>query len=215
MEFLKKIKFLLWIVVFFGAITAYVDYNRLLDGDLPVFCKDVYDPSSRIETFRGIFYIAERQVKRDPNEALALSSEVQYRFLNQKISIQPKAVRSDHSFVLYVTPSESCPGEESLYQELEGKNIYFDCISSIRIKNINEKDSKDLKDVLLEDSSVLDDLLLEMSFTGIEEDQSTERYVVEDSSFATHSFYLYRCHQEENHDIHISMNSEKRDYCSK
>ncbi len=214
MGIINKIRFLLWIFVFFGIITAYVDYNRMINGQVPVFCKVTYDEFQKLETFRGIFYVANRTVTRNPKERLAISSNIHYQFLNQDIHIKLKPVSKDHDFVLYVTPSLYCPDDLRVYHEFEDKKIYIDCIANIRVKYKEEKESRYLNEILAEDSSVLNDILLNMSFTGIEDNKTTERYLVNDSSFTSNPFYLYKCHNGNNRDIYITMNPNKRNYCS-
>ena len=70
-----------------------------------------------------------------------------------------------------------------------------------------------MSDVLAEDPSVLNDILMKMAFTGIEADQSTERYVTTNNGFSTKPFYIYRCHKGDSRDVFITMNSGRRNYC--
>ncbi|MBR3210600.1 MAG: hypothetical protein IKF71_01525 [Bacilli bacterium] len=212
MRILNKIRLLLWILVFFGAATAYVDYQLMQRGELPVFCKVEYNQFHKKETFRGIFYVAERTIRRNPSERLSISSDIQYRFLNQVVNIRTKPVSRENEYVMYVTPSSDCPNDRHVYQELEGKKVFIECISSLKLKNVKEKESKEFNEVLSEKPTFLNDLLMKMSFTGIDEG-GTERYVVKDPSFTTQTFYLYQCHNGSNRDVTISLNSEMYDIC--
>ena len=61
--FLKAIKNLLVIVIVLGFLTAGVDYARMNAGDAPIFNIKSYDQTTNIQTYRGLFYVAERKVK--------------------------------------------------------------------------------------------------------------------------------------------------------
>ena len=213
MSFLNKIRLVLWVIAIAGAATAYLDYDRLVNGEIPVFCKKEYNQSEKIETFRGLFYIADRQVKYDTREQLYISSNVRYRYLNKTLKIDNPIPYKQNDFVLYITPSLYCPSVRS-YQELEGKRVMIDCIASIKIKKSNESVSKDLNEVLAEDPSVLDDITLKMTFTGIEDDHTTERYKTTGNGFSNIPFYIYKCHKGESYrDVYITTNSNRRNYC--
>ena len=88
MRFLNKIRLVLWVLAIAGAATAYLDYDRLVNGEIPVFCKKIYNETQKIETFRGLFYVADRKIKYDTREQLYLSSDVHYRYLNKILIIQ-------------------------------------------------------------------------------------------------------------------------------
>lgn len=208
----NKVRLLLWLVVIFGAATAYVDYDRLENGKLPVFCQESYNSIQKVETFRGLFYIAERKVRRDPKERLGISSDVHFRFLHKNLTVQVKPIINQRDFVLYVTPSLTCPNL-ILYHELENKKVYTDCIASIKYKKKDESESKDLNEVLTEESSALDDVIIRASFTGIDNDKTTEKYIMKDTTVTDRVFYIYKCHNGSNRNVYITMNPNKSKYC--
>ena len=211
MDLLNKIRFLLWILVLAGAATAYLDYCRLVQGEIPIFCKTTYNEKTKVETFRGLFYVAERTVKHNTDERLGLSSNVSYSFLHKTLKIKTQRPKTTYDFVLYVTPSIECPTPTKVYTELEDKKVYIDCIASIRIKNKDEEQSKDLNEVLLENPSILEDIILNTKFTGIDKDHTTEKYMTTDTTFANQILYIYKC---SNKDIYITKNPNKLDnYC--
>lgn len=213
MAFLNKIRLLLWIIAIAGAATAYLDYDRLMNGEIPVFCKKEYNQTEKVETFRGLFYIANRTIKHDTREQLYMSSNVQYRYLNKTINIDNHIPYKQNDFVLYITPSLYCPSVR-LYQELEGKRIMIDCIASIKIKKANESVSKDLNEVIAEDPSIIDEITKKMAFTGIEDDKTTERYKTISNGFSNIPFYIYKCHRGESYrDVYITKNGDRRNYC--
>ena len=79
--FLKAIKNVLVIIIMLGFLSAGIDYVRMNSGDVPIFNISSYDQTSNIETFRGLFYIAQRKVKASVNEPLVDSSDMQYKIL--------------------------------------------------------------------------------------------------------------------------------------
>ena len=214
MRLINRIRLLLWILVIAGAGTAYLDYDRLVQGELPVFCKTTYNEKTKVETFRGLFYVAERTVKHNTKERLELSSNVKYSFLHKTLKIKDKHPQTTYDFVLYVTPSLSCPTPARVYAELEDKNVYIDCIASIRIKNKKEKESKDLGETIKEDPTIIDEIINNVTFTGIDKDKTTEHYMTTDDTFSNKQLYIYRCHGNNSRNVYITMNPNKLDsYC--
>ena len=216
MELIKKIRNLLFIFVIFGAATAYLDYTRIIDGEIPVFCKKTYNEKEKLETFRGLFYVAERTVKRSTREKLELSSNIKYKFLNQTLNIKVKHPKEEQEYVIYITPTIECPSPSKLYFELEDKKVYIDCIASIRLKEQNEKESKDLSTVLEESPNKLDDIINKLTFMGIDGDKSTEKYETINENFSNQKLYVYKCHKSDVKDVYITLNSKKEDnHCTK
>ena len=213
MGLLKKIRNLLFLFVLIAAGTAYWDYNQMRQGNYPIFCKDSYNAKTKIETCRGIFYIAERKVKRDTSERLELSKNIKYKYLNQTASIQLPHPKDEKEFVLLVSANNTC-GSSVLYYEWDDKKLYLDCIDSIRVKAKDEKNSKELKDALNDSASLIEDVLMNLSFVGKDVDGVTEKYMTMDDSFATRRIYAYRCHNGVVNDIYLTMNPVMApDYC--
>lgn len=215
MKTLNRIKLLLWLIVFVGAGSAYYDYTRITDGLTPVFCKRSYDERSKVETFRGLFYVAERTVKVSTEETLNISSDISYRFLNQRLNIKVKAPKDEYDFVLLVTPAIQCPSPSKLYYEWEYNKLYLDCVIDIKVKEKDSKEAISLKEDLEKNPSRVEDILKNFDFVGIANDKSTERYVTKDTSFSNKKLYAYRCHNQESKDIYITMNPNMApDYCT-
>ena len=215
MEFLKKVRNLLFIFVIVGGVTAYIDYTRMIEGENPVFCKSTYDEKAKEETCRGIFYIENRDIKQSPREKLNISSNVRYRIANQIIPIKLKSPKVTKDFVLYVTPSITCPSPSHLFYENDNQKIYLDCIASIKVKDKNQKESKDLKDALEENPSLIEDIIKNLSFTGYETDNTTEKYITTTDEFSNKKITVYRCSNNIN-DIYLTMNNTMaEDYCTK
>ena len=212
MSFLKKIRNLLFIFVILGAATAYLDYYRMTIGEVPLFCKKSYNPRTKIEEFRGIFYIAERTVKNSTKETLNLSSNVKYRFLTKTLKIKQKHPKDHYDFILYVTPSIECPSPSSLYYMGEEK-IYIDCIHKIEVKEKKSKEKIELKDYLAKNPESIEDIIKELSLTGIVNDKA-EKYIDKKDSFIVGHLTVYRCINESK-SIYLTNSMEMvDDYCT-
>lgn len=212
MRFLKKIRNLLFIFVLFGAVTAFYDYTNILKGNSPIFCIEQYNDKSKTEKFRGIFYIIERKVKQSPKEKMNLSNDITYKFLTKTIAIQLDRPKDQYQYTLLVTPATECLSNVMLYTELENKKIYLDCITSIRLKEKGKKNSKDLKEVLEKNPNQMEDILKNISYVGLEKDQTTEKYRSLDDTFVNREIIVYRCNNEEE-DIYITNNNKEQNYC--
>ena len=211
MEFLNKIRLLLWIFVIVGIATAYIDYTRVTTGEAPVFCTETYDERTKEDKCRGIFYVMDRVVKRSPSERLNLSKKIEYRYLNQKVNIKLPVPKKKQDFVLSVTPSIDCPNN-NLYFEKEEQLIYIDCIASIRYKETNKKESVDLKEALEKDPTIIESIIKNLSLTGVGPDKVTEEYITLDDKFVNKNIKIYRCNKNK---IIITLNNNKSfDYCS-
>ena len=214
MKVLKTIWWLLFIFVLFGAATAYLDYYNLTLGKAPVFCKKEYNEKTKVETSRGIFYIVERTTKQNPNETFNLSSNIKYRFLNKTLKIKLSSPKEKYDFILQVTPSIECPSPSRLYAELEDKKIYLDCIAEIHLKEASKKESVDLQEDFKGNPDRIEDIIKNLSFVGIEDDKTTEKYVTKDDTFSSKKLIIYRCNNETK-DIYITQNNKmESNYCT-
>ncbi len=214
MSLLKIIRNLLIIAIFFGIVSAYIDYSRVIVGEKPVFCISTYNYDAHKESFRGLFYIVDRDVKYDPYERLEMSSNIKYRFLNQKLDITVPRTKVAKDYVLFVNKSLHCPLPSKLLVELEDKKVFIDCIDSIKYKTIKDKEYKDLGEVLKEKPKLLDTFINDLSFMGICNDKTTEIYKSLDDVFVNQTLYVYRCKGQVN-DVYITTNPRKEsNYCT-
>ena len=211
---LKTIRNLLIIVMIFGVVTAVVDYYRLTIGEKPVFCLDSYDYNTNKETFRGIFYIADRDINHSTSERLEMSYNIRYRFLIKelKITIPHPKVTSD--YVLFVKKSLDCPLPARLYVDGEDKKIYIDCIDSIKYKDKKNKKYKSLDEVLKDKPKLIDDIINKLTLVGVGSDRTTEKYEALDDTFVNQHLYVYKCNNNVK-DIYITMNPiQEKNYCT-
>ena len=214
MGLLKKIRNLLFLFVIIAAGTAYWDYYQMRQGNYPIFCKDSYVAKTKIETCRGIFYIAERKVKQNTSERLELSKNIKYKVLNQTLKINLPRPKEKKEFVLLVHPNNMC-GSSTLYYEWDDHKLYLDCIASIRVKNTDESKSQELNEALDSNPSLVEDILMNLSFMGKDIDGITERYAALDDQFSTKRIIAYRCHNGLVNDIYLTLNPAMAlDYCT-
>ena len=214
MSLLKTIKNLLLIVLLFGIVSAGVDYYRITNGLRPIFCQTTYNEKSRHETFRGLFYIAERKTKHSPSEELALSSNIKYRFLIKVLDIKLPTPVETKGYALVVRQREICPSGSKLYAEFDDKKIYIDCIEKITYKEKNSKKAIGLDEALQKDENLIEEILGDLSLVGMYNDEVTEVYVAEEDIITNKKLYVYRCNSK-TEDIYITLNNKmERDYCS-
>lgn len=210
MKFWKFLRNIFLIIMILGIATAGVDYYRVTNGNTPIFAIKQFDKKGKHETFRGIFYIIERDIKWDQYEAFNLSSNIKYRILHKIIPITLERPKQTYDFVLYVSPN-NC-NNSTLYMELEDKKVYLDCISTIKVKEKNEKQSYELK----EKQELVEDILLNLDYTGTTSDKTTEKFVNKSDEFVNKNIVVYKCNKEDVKDIYITMNKkQEKDYCMK
>ena len=211
MEFFKKVRNFLMIFFLFCCGTAGYDYYRMTVGEIPIFCVKEYNEKTHIESYRGFFYTGERTVKWDRRETLNLSSNIKFVVLTKEIPITLERPLVKNDYVLYVTPSED--GNSILYYETKEGKLYFNGISSIKVKKEKEKESVELKEALQKDKNLLDVLIDKIDFRGIVSDRKVEKYQTKEDSFVMGEFYVYRCHNETNDIYIVQEEALKEDYC--
>ena len=212
MEFFKKVRNFLWIFFLFSCITAGIDYYRLTIGKIPIFCIKEYNERTKIESYRGFFYIAERTVKWDRREALNLSSNIKYQVLTKELTITLERPKQIYHYVLYVTPDLENQ-ESTLYYETKNQKLYFNGIKEIEIKKEKDKKKISLKEAFQKDPKLLEDIMSELSLTGQIENNKMEKYIAKKDTFVLGDLFAYRCHNELG-DIYFTNKEEiQEDYC--
>jgi len=212
MNFLRKVRNFLLLFVFFAIVTAGVDYYRLTEGKIPVFCIKEYNKKTKVENYRGIFYIAERTVKENTKETLNLSSNIKYRILTFIIDIDLERPKQTYNYILYVKESDNCTTNATLYYQKD-KKVYIDCLNTIKIKEKNKKESVELKDYLNNNPNEIENILNQLSLTGTINNK-VEKYVSKEDTFVIGKLIAYRCINEVD-DIYLTTSDVlKDDYCT-
>lgn len=215
MKVIKAIRNVLIIVVILGIITAYIDYTRMTKGNTPLFNKESFNEKTKVETYRGLFYIAERTVKLDKRESLSSSSDIKYKFLKYDIDIK-KTNDSKESEVLILTKVQDKCEEKSklLYADLNRK-YYTYCLDSIKI--IEEKNkSKDILEYVKKDDEIIKILESNMEYRGLYKDGTTQMYKSELYDISNNGLAMYICNTKNIDDVYLvprNIEMMPNDFC--
>lgn len=201
--FLKAIKNVLVIIIMLGFLSAGIDYVRMNSGDVPIFNISSYDQTSNIETFRGLFYIAQRKVKASVNEPLVDSSDMQYKILIFDLKV-PRKFNSADTFTLETKVIDNCHDRSVLYFANTKIKVYTYCLESINITDGGK--TKDLLSYLEKDHKIIDDIDNKLDFTGIYKDKTTLMFQAKNDEFTNNGLTMYRCNKEYINDVYLAPN---------
>ena len=201
--FLKAIKNVLVILIMLGFLSAGIDYVRMNSGDVPIFNISSYDQTSNIETFRGLFYIAQRKVKASVNEPLVDSSDMQYKILIFDLKV-PRKFNSTDTFTLETKVIDNCHDRSVLYFANTKIKVYTYCLESINITDGGK--TKDLLSYLEKDHKIIDDIDNKLDFTGIYKDKTTLMFQAKNDEFTNNGLTMYRCNKEYINDVYLAPN---------
>lgn len=201
--FLKAIKNVLVIIIMLGFLSAGIDYVRMNSGDVPIFNISSYDQTSNIETFRGLFYIAQRKVKASVNEPLVDSSDMQYKILIFDLKV-PRKFNSADTFTLETKVIDNCHDKSVLYFANTKIKVYTYCLESINITDGGK--TKDLLSYLEKDHKIIDDIDNKLDFTGIYKDKTTLMFQAKNDEFTNNGLTMYRCNKEYINDVYLAPN---------
>lgn len=201
--FLKAIKNVLVIIIMLGFLSAGIDYVRMNSGDVPIFNISSYDQTSSIETFRGLFYIAQRKVKASVNEPLVDSSDMQYKILIFDLKV-PRKFNSADTFTLETKVIDNCHDRSVLYFANTKIKVYTYCLESINITDGGK--TKDLLSYLEKDHKIIDDIDNKLDFTGIYKDKTTLMFQAKNDEFTNNRLTMYRCNKEYINDVYLAPN---------
>ena len=201
--FLKAIKNVLVIIIMLGFLSAGVDYVRMNSGDVPIFNISSYDQTSNIETFRGLFYIAQRKIKASVNEPLVDSSDMQYKILIFDLKV-PRKFNSADTFTLETKVIDNCHDRSVLYFANTKIKVYTYCLESINITDGGK--TKDLLSYLEKDHKIIDDIDNKLDFTGIYKDKTTLMFQAKNDEFTNNGLTMYRCNKEYINDVYLAPN---------
>ena len=201
--FLLSFKNVLVIIIMLGFLSAGIDYVRMNSGDVPIFNISSYDQTSNIETFRGLFYIAQRKVKASVNEPLVDSSDMQYKILIFDLKV-PRKFNSTDTFTLETKVIDNCHDRSVLYFANTKIKVYTYCLESINITDGGK--TKDLLSYLEKDHKIIDDIDNKLDFTGIYKDKTTLMFQAKNDEFTNNGLTMYRCNKEYINDVYLAPN---------
>lgn len=215
MKVIKVIRNFLIIVVILGLITAIVDYNRMTKGKTPLFSMQSYSEKTRIEKYRGIFYIAERKVIRDKKESLSSSSEIKYRFLTYDLDIPKVNIAKKNNYIILTKEQEKCDSKSKLlYADLDRK-YYTYCLDEIKIKELNSE-SKSLLDYVKKDDTIIKEFEQIMDYRGLYKDGTTQMFKTDKGILSNNGLAMYICNKKNINDVYIvprDIKMQENDFC--
>lgn len=214
-KFIGTIKELILLFILIGAASALIDYARIAGGEIPVFCIKHYNKTTKIESFRGLFYQASRKVHISTEEKLVDSTDIKYEVFTKEIEVPQQFKEQDFDYTLSITKQEECNSQSKLYFADTNTKLYTYCIEKIELKEAGRDEKKDLIEYLRKDSTLMEDIVNRMTYTGIDSDDSTLKFKKIDDSLTTDAIKMYRCHKKNINDIYILPESEAKqdDFC--
>ena len=210
---LKKIRNFLIILVIFGVSSAFIDYYRMNSGQAPIFNISKYDESTKIQSYRGLFYQASRKVKVSTNESLVDSSDIEYTVLNQKLKVPKQYKEHSLDFTIKTKVDKSCTiGSVLYYADLDTK-IYLYCIDEINVTSENK--TKSLLDYLKKDSKFMGNFDNNLAYNGLSNDMSTEVFT-DLYNLSNNGLTMYKCHRTNVNDVYLAPKgtSFQNDFCT-
>lgn len=202
MKFLKLIRNIIFLVIIFGAVTAFVDYTRMLSGSEPIFNISSYNSSKHVENYRGLFYQASRKTKVNNQESLMDSSEIKFFVLTKQIDVPSQFNEDKFEYIIKPVSSDGCDGASKLYYADTNIKIYSYCIDSFSVIENGTNKEDDLLKHLKEDKDFSEDLIQKMTFMGLYSDKTTEIYRSLDD-FSSMDIAMYKCNTPGINDLYI------------
>ena len=199
---LKLIRNTIIFVILFGSVTAFIDYTRMLSGTEPIFNISTYDSKNHVENYRGLFYQASRKTKVNNKESLTDSSEISFFVLTKKLNVPSQFNEGKLDYTIKPVASESCDGVSKLYYADTNIKIYSYCFDSFSIILNGDNKEEDFTKYLKEDKDFYEDFIQKMTFTGMYDDKTTEKYKSMDD-FSSINIKMYKCNNTGINDLYI------------
>ena len=217
---LETIKEIIIVMILLGVATAFIDYSRMSGGKVPIFNVNHYNANTRIQTFRGMFYKATRKVHISEEEPLIDSTNMKYNidlyFYQYELHVPVEFQKEKFEFVLLTQPTINCQSSSTLYYADENAKFYTYCLDSVKLKELGDSKSKDLIEYLKKDGLIVEDIVMNMSYVGLAEDGTTQKFRTLDDSFVSNGLTMYRCHKLYIDDIYIAPANTpmQSDFCT-
>lgn len=215
MKFIKALRNTFVIIMIFGVITALIDYYRMINGYVPIYSRVNYNEKSRIETYRGLFYVAERKIKLDRKERLSSSDNLKYKFLIYELDIKKVYNLKKYDYIVLTQEQEKCDSKSKLLYADLNRKYYTYCIDSIKIKELS-KEPKELLSYVEKNDEIIKELESEMQYTGLYKDGTTQIYKSEKEVMSNHGLTMYICNKKNINDVYIvpkDIKMNENDFC--
>lgn len=196
-----------------GILSSIIDYFKMKSGNVPVFNLRKYDNVSKVQTFRGIFYKAERKVTASENESLDDSSEISFSFLFFNLDVPKQFKTVELPYTIETKEISQCNERSKLYYADKDIKVYTYCLDEINVNRNNKKIK--LFDYLKKDNDIINDIDSKLSYLGLYEDQSTLMFEAIDG-FTNNGLTMFRCHEVHINDVYIGPANTKfqDDFCT-
>lgn len=198
---LNIIKNILIIIILIGFVTAGLDYVRMTSGELPIFNINSYDETTNLQTYRGLFYVAERKIKASINEPLVDSSNMKFKVLTFDLDVPRKFV-SEERFTIKTTSISNCQEPSKLYYADLNIKVYLYCLESMDIKDGGK--TKSFETYLKKDTSIIDDIDTKLDYIGLYRDKTTLMFQAKNDDFTNEGLTMYRCNKENINDVYFA-----------
>ena len=207
----KGIFRIIFLIIFALFAFAGIDYYRITKGDLPVFQVSQYNSKTRVQTFVGTFYKADRLVRANPEEPLQESSKVHYSLFGFPIDIKVEKKTVKDNYSIDAKKSENCSKATLIYADLNTK-VYSYCLDEIMIEKDGKKSS--LISLLQSDTSVIEEVKSNLGYMGLLNDGKTEEY--ESREAFDYNIRLFQCNDLYVSDVIIGSKDMKyqNDFCT-
>ncbi len=176
---------LLILIVFLGILTCFIDYNRVLSNEEPLFAIKTFDKNKKIQKYRGFFYIVERKISVSETETMKESKNITFKVLIFELSLKARQVEEKKNLKVSYKSDDECTTSKLVYATEEIK-VYTYCLDDIKF-NI------DNKDLSYKDFFKSNDLTEVLPFYGMDNDKTTEIYIDNEKEYSKDGFRLYKC----------------------
>ena len=185
---------LAFLIVLVGGVTAYVDYNRLVNGDAPIFCKTIYYPTREVQTYNGLFYTASRKYRGSVYEGIYESDNIRFGILNFYFIDIPRNYRKENlKYKLNIKKSDSCSASKLIYANLDFK-VYTYCLDEFNILEDNKNTSfESVKD----STYTLEYIKDRLSYKGKYRNDSVLLYINYYHDLTDFGIKLYQCSNDD------------------
>lgn len=196
------------VVIILANIFGIIDYNRIKNGEMPIFMIAQHDKSGPEISYYGLGYKLVRNPGISYKEKIYMDNYVKfgYWFYTKKIDINKPQINYINKFEIEFT--KKCDNKVKLYHSLIDKNIYTYCIDNIKV--INNNNTIELKEFLNIDNNHIEDIINQYTQEKeIYKDGGTKLYEGK-------NFKILKCKTlNDNNDIYIGNSSLKyeNDYC--
>lgn len=206
---------LLFLLAFVFLLSAGVDYLRMKNGKLPIFCKSMYNPNKNVQMFIHPFYSAHRKVRASVQEPLSDSSHVGFYLFNIPLPIERVYQEEKESLTVSTKEISNCSEKAKLYYANLFIKVYTYCLDDIQVTVNNKSDT--LLSYLEKDITIIDDIDSKLAFMGLYGNTNTLEFISRDDKNITNlGLKIYRCNDTNVNDVTIgplSMEYQK-DFCT-